>query len=80
MRRKARNRLRKRTKMVWTMSKGKAWFNGLSPCHAPSDDVLAVVMLCDPIDMVDEQTSLRLSSASVSGIELSQNLTMRWAI
>lgn len=80
MRRKARNRLRKRTKMVWTTSKGKAWFSGLSPCHAPSDDTLAIVTLCDDVDMVDEQTSLRWSLMMVTIFELSQNLRMLWAI
>lgn len=66
--------------MVWMISKGKAWLNGLSPCHAPSDDILTVVMLGDNVDMVDEQTSLRLGSIRVSIIEFSQNLRMPWAI
>lgn len=45
LRRKARKRLVKRTRADWTMSKGKAKFSGLSPCQAPDDEVLTVVML-----------------------------------
>lgn len=30
---------------VWTMSNGKAKFKGLSPCHAPLDEVFTAVML-----------------------------------
>ena len=43
MRRKARRRLTKRTKVVWTINNGKAWFKGLSPCQTPSEEVLMVV-------------------------------------
>lgn len=43
--RKARERLVSRTKVACMISNGKAKLRGLSPCHAPSDEVLMLVML-----------------------------------
>ena len=43
--RKARQWLVSRTKAVCMISNGKAKLRGLSPCHAPSDEVLMLVML-----------------------------------
>lgn len=45
LRRKERERLTRRTMVVWTMSRGKAKWRGLSPCHTPFDEVLMAVIL-----------------------------------
>lgn len=44
LRRKARVRLRTRTRVIWTTRRGKAKCKGSSPCHAPFEEVLMEVM------------------------------------
>lgn len=43
--RKARVRVRRMIKVIWTIRRGKAKSKGLSPCHSPLEDVLMEVML-----------------------------------
>ena len=45
LKRTARERLTATINAVWTMSNGKAKFKGLSPCHAPLEEVFTEVML-----------------------------------
>ena len=45
LKRTARERLTAMINAVWMMSNGNAKFKGLSPCHAPLDEVFTAVML-----------------------------------
>ena len=45
LKRTARERLTAMINAVWIMSNGNAKFKGLSPCHAPLDEVFTAVML-----------------------------------
>lgn len=64
MRRKARERLTTRIKVVWTINSGNAKSRGLSPCQTPFDEVLMevifttifiIISICLPLKKTPQQ-------------------------